>query len=187
GVLAEADGPTSVGFEASSRFSRPGSTAGPGAAVVAVAGPAPLPLSSILPTMVLMATVFPSSTNTSDKTPATGAGISVSTLSVEISNSGSSRSTRSPFFFSHFVRVPSTILSPIWGITISVIRILRSQPSEAQTESLHQRRHDLLAASLDAQLSHGRNWLSTSAWHDVLEMTQICPMFQRNAVRGSPA
>ena len=51
--------------------------------------------------------------------PATG--ISVSTLSVEISNSGSSRSTLSPGFFSQRVSVPSTILSPIWGITTSVI------------------------------------------------------------------
>src|ERR1700680_896095 len=59
---------------------------------------APFPgLSSILPTTVLMATVLPSSTNTSFSTPAAGEGISVSTLSVEISNSGSSPSHLSPW------------------------------------------------------------------------------------------
>jgi hypothetical protein len=72
-----------------------------------------------------MPTVFPSSTITSESVPAAGDGISVSTLSVEISNSGSSRSTRSPGFFNHFVKVPSTILSPIWGITTSVISKLQ--------------------------------------------------------------
>ena len=46
----------------------------------------------------------------------------MSTLSVEISNSGSSRSILSPSFFSHLVSVPSTMLSPIWGITTSVIQ-----------------------------------------------------------------
>src|SRR5437016_135313 len=51
--------------------------------------------------------------------PAEGEGISASTLSVEISNSGSSRSTLSPGFLSHLVMVPSKMLSPIWGITIS--------------------------------------------------------------------
>jgi hypothetical protein len=52
-------------------------------------------------------------------TPAEGDGISASTLSVEISKSGSSRSTLSPGFLSHLVMVPSKMLSPIWGITIS--------------------------------------------------------------------
>jgi hypothetical protein len=53
-------------------------------------------------------------------TPAEGDGISASTLSVEISNKGSSRSTLSPGFFSHLVIVPSKMLSPICGITTSV-------------------------------------------------------------------
>jgi len=55
------------------------------------------------PTTVLMPTVFPSSTRISARVPATGEGISVSTLSVEISKRGSSRSTLSPGFFSHFI------------------------------------------------------------------------------------
>jgi hypothetical protein len=53
-------------------------------------------------------------------TPATGDGISASTLSVEISNSGSSFSTASPAFFNHLVMVPSKMDSPICGITTSV-------------------------------------------------------------------
>ena len=49
-----------------------------------------------------------------------GLGISASTLSVEISNSGWSRSTFSPTLTSHLVIVPSAIDSPICGITTSV-------------------------------------------------------------------
>ncbi len=46
-----------------------------------------------------------------------GDGISVSTLSVETSSSGSSAVTCSPSFFSQRVTVPSVTLSPSWGIT----------------------------------------------------------------------
>jgi hypothetical protein len=49
-------------------------------------------------------------------TPATGDGISVSTLSVETSNKGSSTSTVSPSCFNHRVTVPSVTLSPSAGI-----------------------------------------------------------------------
>jgi hypothetical protein len=66
-----------------------------------------------------MGTVWPSLTLISLSTPAEGEGISASTLSVEISKSGSSRSTLSPGFFSHLVMVPSKMLSPIWGMTTS--------------------------------------------------------------------
>jgi hypothetical protein len=75
----------------------------------------------MIPTTVLMATVAPVSTRISFKTPAAGAGISASTLSVEISNSGSSRSILSPTFLSHLVMVPSAMDSPIWGMMTSVI------------------------------------------------------------------
>jgi hypothetical protein len=50
------------------------------------------------------------------KIPAAGDGISVSTLSVETSNSGSSRFTNSPSFFSQRVTVPSVTDSPRAGI-----------------------------------------------------------------------
>ena len=60
-----------------------------------------------------------------------GDGISASTLSVEISKSGSSRWTLSPTFFIHLVTVPSAMDSPIWGMITSVIgvSILRSAQS----------------------------------------------------------
>src|SRR5208283_214959 len=89
--------------------------AGAGAGAVATADPAP----SITATTVWMGTVCPSGTLISFSTPAEGEGISASTLSVEISNSGSSRSTLSPGFFSHLVMVPSKMLSPLWAITTS--------------------------------------------------------------------
>jgi hypothetical protein len=54
--------------------------------------------------------------------PAMGEGISVSTLSVETSSSGSSTSTRSPTFFNQRVTVPSVTLSPSAGrLTDSLI------------------------------------------------------------------
>jgi hypothetical protein len=72
-------------------------------------------------TTTLTSTVSPSLNRTSVNVPAAGEGISASTLSVEISNNGSSRSTRSPTFFSHLVIVPSAMDSPICGITTSVL------------------------------------------------------------------
>src|SRR5258705_2298203 len=89
--------------------------AGAGAGVDAAAEPAP----SITATMVWMGTVWPSAILISFRTPAEGEGISASTLSVEISKRGSSRSTLSPGFLSHLVMVPSKMLSPIWGMTTS--------------------------------------------------------------------
>ena len=77
------------------------------------------PAASITATTVCTGTVWPSLTLISFSTPAVGAGISASTLSVEISKSGSSRSILSPGFLSHFVMVPSKMLSPIWGMMTS--------------------------------------------------------------------
>src|SRR5690606_39095664 len=59
--------------------------------------------------------------------PALGAGISASTLSVEISKIGSSRFTSSPTFLSQRERVPSAMDSPIWGIITST-RAIIAQP-----------------------------------------------------------
>jgi hypothetical protein len=64
-------------------------------------------------TTLSTATVSPSFTLISVKTPAAGAGISASTLSVEISKSGSSMPTVSPTFLIHRTIVPSAIDSPI--------------------------------------------------------------------------
>jgi hypothetical protein len=74
------------------------------------------------PTTALMGTVSPGWTRISLRIPEAGAGISASTLSVEISKSGSSRWTLSPTLFIHLVTVPSAIDSPIWGMITSVIR-----------------------------------------------------------------
>ena len=53
-------------------------------------------------------------------TPATGDGISVSTLSVETSKSGSSIAIESPTFFSQRVTVPSVTDSPKAGMVTTV-------------------------------------------------------------------
>ena len=57
--------------------------------------------------------------------PSPGLGTSVSTLSVEISSSGSSASICSPSCLSHFVIVPSETETPIWGMTTSIARVGR--------------------------------------------------------------
>ena len=62
-----------------------------GASGLAGAGAAAAPSASITPTTVFTCTVAPSATLISLSTPEAGAGISASTLSVEISNKGSSR------------------------------------------------------------------------------------------------
>ena len=54
------------------------------------------------------------------RVPATGEGISVSTLSVDTSRSASSTATLSPTLFNHRVTVPSVTLSPRAGIEIIV-------------------------------------------------------------------
>jgi hypothetical protein len=64
-------------------------------------------------TTLLTGTVSPSLTRISSSTPAPGDGISASTLSVEISNSGSSLSMESPTFLIQRTMVPSAIDSPI--------------------------------------------------------------------------
>src|SRR6266550_4474195 len=78
------------------------------------------PASEISISAVPTGTVAPSSTRIFVTVPATGEGTSVSTLSVEISNRGSSRATASPSRLSHFRIVPSTIVSPSCGIWIDV-------------------------------------------------------------------
>jgi hypothetical protein len=65
-------------------------------------------------------TVSSSSATIFCRVPATGEGISVSTLSVETSSRGSSTSTVSPTDLSHLVMVPSVTDSPSSGMTTSV-------------------------------------------------------------------
>src|SRR5258707_2099063 len=78
-------------------------------------------------TIVLIGTVSPSFTRISEITPAAGDGISASTLSVEISNSGSSRSTLFPTFLIPRTIVPPAIDSPLSRVTTSVISIYNSE------------------------------------------------------------
>src|SRR6266446_2577609 len=92
-----------------------------------------------------MGTVLPSPTLISFSTPAEGDGISASTLSVEISKSGSSRSTLSPGFLSHLVIVPSKILSPIWGITMSTAMIALLFPQNPNTAPIPSRQQKLFS------------------------------------------
>ena len=56
--------------------------------------------------------------------PDTGDGTSVSTLSVDTSNNGSSALTLSPTALNHCVIVPSVTVSPSCGSVTSAIEIL---------------------------------------------------------------
>src|SRR5262249_23427357 len=105
-----------------------GFAAGAGDAAAGTGAAAAAPEPSITATTGWIGTVWPSGILISFSTPAEGEGISASTLSVEISNSGSSRSTLSPGFFSHLVMVPSKMLSPIWGMTTSTAMGILSLP-----------------------------------------------------------
>jgi hypothetical protein len=78
---------------------------------------------SILAIVVPISTVWLSIARISTRMPEVGAGMSASTLSVEISRIDSSRLTSSPTFLSHFVMVPSAIDSPIWGMMTSTLAI----------------------------------------------------------------
>ena len=91
--------------------------AGAGAAGAAIDAPFSV---SMRATSAFTGTVMPSVTMISAITPAAGAGISASTLSVEISKIGSSRFTSSPTFFSQRESVPSAMDSPIWGMMTSM-------------------------------------------------------------------
>src|SRR3989338_1773777 len=117
GMAAFCGGATAAGFASSLGG---GGAAAFGASFAGAAAAAGAPPSSSTPTTVLIWTVAPSLTRISLSVPEAGAGISASTLSVEISKSGSSRSTLSPTFFSHLVTVPSKIDSPICGISTFV-------------------------------------------------------------------
>ena len=87
----------------------------------AMAGSAtPEPAGAITASTVPTSTVSPSATRISATMPSPGLGISVSTLSVEISSNASSWAIASPGCLSHFVIVPSETETPIWGITTSI-------------------------------------------------------------------
>src|SRR5712692_3978136 len=108
-------------------------------------------------------TVSPSCTRISVRTPVPGLGTSVSTLSVEISSSGSSASTCSPCALSHFVTVPSDTDTPICGMTTSIasvvamsLLVLRQLP-QACGDVVHLRQECLLERWRER---NGRVWRS---------------------------
>src|ERR1700684_2693835 len=107
-----------------------------------------------------MGTVWPSPTLISFSTPAEGEGISASTLSVEISNSGSSRSILSPAFFSHLVIVPSKMLSPICGMMTSTAMVI--------------------SYALDACLYSGQTFLVPHARHTLKRIYLVATVEKRN-------
>jgi hypothetical protein len=80
----------------------------------------PAPADPIKPNLAPTGTVVSTATSIANNVPATGEGISVSTLSVETSSNASSAATVSPMFFNHRVTVPSLTLSPKAGMVITV-------------------------------------------------------------------
>ena len=97
-----------------------GSAAAEGGAAATAGAVTASPAAPITATTELTGTVSPARARICSSTPATGAGTSASTLSVDISNNGSSRSTGSPTFLVQRTIVPSAIDSPICGISTSV-------------------------------------------------------------------
>src|SRR5664279_4328165 len=83
-------------------------------------GAAAAPASPMTPSCAPTSMVWSSPTVISSRVPATGEGISVSTLSVDTSTIGSSSATSSPTALSHRVTVPSVTDSPISGSVTDV-------------------------------------------------------------------
>lgn len=79
------------------------------------------PGSAMIARAVPTATTLSSSTSICSSIPPAGAGISVSTLSVATSSSGSSAATCSPGDLSQRVMVPSSMLSPSTGMYTVVV------------------------------------------------------------------
>ena len=106
-----------------------------GGSIAAAATVAEAPPSSMTAILVPIFTVSPSATRISARMPSAGAGISVSTLSVETSNRVSSAVTLSPIFLHHTVTVPSVTVSPSCGMMTSI----SSAPSPVRPQSTQRR------------------------------------------------
>ncbi len=101
-------------------------------------------------------TVSPSGTRISVSVPDTGDGTSVSTLSVDTSNSASSAATVSPTCLNHWVMVPSVTVSPSWGRVTSAIAPLRSR------QPLKLRPVRLITVSPNSSLKLGWGWMNSA-------------------------
>src|SRR5207302_1868053 len=146
GATAGADGAAAFGASVLGADGAGAATLG-GSGFAGAGSAAPASVSRT-PTTVCTGTVCPSGTLISARTPAAGAGISASTLSVEISNSGSSRLTGSPTFLSHLLKVPSAMDSPIWGMSTSTRAMgspsVRRQPAGGFHDVFRLRQHEVL-------------------------------------------
>src|SRR5947207_15252930 len=90
-------------------------------------------------------TVTPGSTRISATRPLAGDGISVSTLSVEISTIASSASTQSPTRLRHWTIVPSATDTPICGMfTSTVVVLVREELTASLLHVVHLREHNAL-------------------------------------------
>ena len=119
GAAATGAGAETTGATATGAATTGAATTGAGfGAAGAATGAAPLV--PINPRRAPTGTVVSTATSIANRVPATGEGISVSTLSVETSSNASSTATESPIFFSQRVTVPSLTLSPNAGIVITV-------------------------------------------------------------------
>ena len=125
-----------------------GSALSTAAGAAGAAPPVDSPASPITARLVPTATVSPSATSISSITPATGEGISVSTLSVEISTRTSSTPIVSPTCLAHDKIVPSVTVSPSWGIATLVAM---GPPSAGFGRSMRSTSHRRLRTGLGAR------------------------------------
>src|SRR5258705_11446314 len=118
-----------------------------GAAAAAGAVVAAAPTGSRLASSAPTGTVWPCGAEIRVTTPDSGATTSASTLSVVISQRIWSFSTRSPSRTSQRSTVPSTTLSPIWGITteIAIVRLRARSEVERAPLRAERRLHAHLA------------------------------------------
>ena len=91
------------------------------------------PVTPMSPRRAPTATVVSTGTSIASNMPATGDGISVSTLSVDTSSKASSTAIESPTFLSQRVTVPSLTLSPKAGIVITVPAVVAATTGAATT------------------------------------------------------
>src|SRR2546425_3544047 len=155
---------------------------GGGAGAVGAGKAAPFSV-SITATSVCTGTVCPSCTLISASTPAAGAGISASTLSVEISNSGSSRFTASPSCLSHLLKVPSAMASPIWGMRTSMRAIMSPRGAVGCQLSACRRPTADSVFSVRREPPCSLNDVFRLRQHEVLQRRRIR---QRHVVGGHP-
>src|ERR1700733_9772474 len=133
-----------------------------GASPAPLPPPPPLPLppppsaGAIRASTVPTSTVSSTGTRISATTPVTGAGTSVSILSVEISAMVASASTRSPGSTRHAMTVPSAADTPIWGIVTSTRVSVGEELTARLPHSIDTGQHRLLERWREGDRDVGR-------------------------------